>query len=169
MMAMSSPLPESSGSRDRSRASPPLVAVGATLGAALAFAGIGAATVQLGGEASGHLAGAAVSLLAGLLALALVLSPATRTGALLLLWNALGIGCGLFVIGLFGVGALAIFPLALLGIALAAWPRRDGESIVSGPAIAVQLAGFLLVLLLTGVGGANTSDLWGGFSAIVGR
>jgi len=122
----------------------PVLAVGAAFGAALAFAGVGAVTANLGGDGIGMVAGAIVSLLAGVMALV----PATRAGALLLVWNALGIGCAMFVIGIFSVGALVAFPLVLLGIALASWPHRDGESIASVPAIAVQVTGFLLGLAL---------------------
>lgn len=127
----------------------PAVSVGAAFGAALAFAGVGAIAWNLGGNGAGLAAGAVVSLLAGLLGLL----PATRTGALLLLWNALGIGCAMFVLGIFSVGALVAFPLVLLAIALASWPRRAGESIASGPAIVVQAAGFLLVFMLAGISG----------------
>ncbi len=125
----------------------PALAVGAAFGAALAFAGAGAVTWNLGGDGIGMVAGAIVSLLAGLLALL----PASRTGGLLLLWNALGIGGAMLLIGIFSVGALVAFPLVLLAIALSSWPRRDGESIVSIPAIAVQAAGFLLVPALYGL------------------
>lgn len=125
----------------------PAVAVGATFGAALAFAGIAVVTANLGGDGIGMVAGAIVSLLAGLLAL----FPGSRTGALLLVWNALGIGGAMFVIGIFSVGALVAFPLVLLGIALASWPRRDGESIASVPALVVQVTGFLLGLAVYGV------------------
>lgn len=124
----------------------PVLVVGALFGAAFAFAGVGAVTWSLGGNGVGMVAGAIVSLLAGLLALL----PVTRTGALLLVWNALGIGCALFVIGVFSVGALVLFPLVLLAIALSSWPRREGESIASIPAIAVQVTGFLLVPALYG-------------------
>jgi len=133
----------------------PAVAVGATFGAALAFAGVGAVAWNLGGNGIGLVAGAVVSLLAGVLAML----PITRTGALLLVWNALGISGAMFVIGIFSVGALVAFPLVLLGIALASWPRRDGESIASVPALVVQVTGFLLVLALYGGYGTILADL----------
>ncbi|MDQ3657160.1 MAG: hypothetical protein M3457_19070 [Chloroflexota bacterium] len=133
----------------------PALAVGAAFGAALAFAGVGAVTWNLGGNGIGMVAGAIVSLLAGLLALL----PVTRLGSLLLLWNALGIGCAMLLIGIFSVGALVAFPLVLLAIALSSWPRRDGESIASIPAIAVQVAGFLLVPALYGLYDGPFADL----------
>lgn len=125
----------------------PVLAVSTTFGAALAFAGVGTVTSNLGSDGIGLAAGAIVALLAGVMALV----PATRPGALLLVWNALGIGGAMFVIGIFSVGALVAFPLVLLGITLASWPRRDGESIASVPAIAVLVTGFLLGLALYGV------------------
>jgi len=138
----------------------PVLAVGATFGAALAFAGVGAVTWSLGGDGIGMVAGAIVSLLAGVMALV----PATRPGALLLVWNALGIGCAMFVIGIFSVGALVAFPLLLLAIALSSWPRRAGESIASISAIAVQVAGFLLVPALYGL----YDDLFAGLRNLAG-
>ena len=138
----------------------PALAVGAIFGAALAFAGVGAVTWNLGGNGVGMVAGAIVSLLAGLLALL----PVSRTGGLLLRWNALGIGGAMLLIGIFSVGALVAFPLVLLAIALSSWPRRDGESIVSIPAIAVQAAGFLLVPALYGL----YDDLFAGLRNLAG-
>lgn len=161
MLAVTSPDVPGDRIQPGTRATFPLLTVGATLGAALALAGVGAVTRQLGGDATGPLAGAIVALLAGLL----TIFPIARTAALLLAWNALGIGCALFVIGIFSVGALSLFPLALLGIALAAWPRQEGEPVVSGPAIAVLVTGFLLV---TAFAGLATSDLWAGLRALVG-
>lgn len=154
-MATSTHVPAVTHMDHGTRAAFPVLAVGATFGAALAFAGVGAVTWNLGGNGIGMAAGAIVSLLAGLL----LLTPVTRSGALLLLWNALGIGCALFVIGIFSVGALIAFPLVLLAIALSSWPRRDGESIASLPAIAVQVAGFLLVPALYGFYDGPAADL----------
>jgi hypothetical protein len=68
----------------------------------------------------------------------------------------------MLVLGIFSVGALMVFPLALIAVVLSSWPRREGESIVSGPAIVVQVAGFLLPLVLYGVLGNPES--W--FSAL---
>lgn len=146
MLAVISPDAPGDRTEPGARVPFPVLAVGATFGAALAFAGIAAVTSSLGGNEIGMVAGAIVSLLAGLLAIL----PVTRMGAWLLVWNALGIGCGLFVIGIFSVGALVTFPLVLLGITLASWPRREGDSIASVPALAVQVTGFLLVLALYG-------------------
>ncbi len=159
-MAMTSHLPVETAPERDAHAAFPALAVGSAFGAALAFAGVGAVTWNLGGNGIGMVAGAIISLLAGLLAL----PPATRSGALLLVWNALGIGCALFVIGIFSVGALVAFPLVLLAIALSSWPRRDGESIVSIPAIAVQAAGFLLVPALYGL----YDDLFAGLRNLAG-
>ncbi len=94
----------------------------------------------------------------------MALVPATRPGALLLVWNALGTGCAMFVIGIFSVGALVAFPLVLLAIALSSWPRRAGESIASISAIAVQVAGFLLVPALYGL----YDDLFAGLRNLAG-
>ncbi|MGI8964261.1 MAG: hypothetical protein ACR2GI_07135 [Thermomicrobiales bacterium] len=131
----------------RKRRAFPLFAVGAEFGAALAFGGVAAATRYLGGNEIGMVAGSIVMTLAGLLALA----PATRFGALLLTWNGLGIGVALFTIGIFSVGALMAFPLVLIAIAMSSWPRAEGESIASGPAIVALIGGFLLALLVYGV------------------
>ncbi len=138
----------------------PAPAVGATIAAALAFAGVGAVAWNLGGDATGPVAGAVVSLLAGPLAL----FPAARPGGLLLVWNALGIGCAMFALGILSVGALVAFPLALLGIALASWPRRAGEPLASVPAIAVYIAGFLLVPALY----EYYDDLFAHFRTLIG-
>ncbi len=154
-MAMSSHLPANTNPERDASAAFPALAVGAAFGSALAFAGVGAVTWNLGGNGIGMVAGAIGSLLAGVLAL----PPVTRTGALLLIWNALGIGCALFVIGMFSVGALIAFPLVLLAIALSSWPRRDGESIANVPAIAVQIAGFLLVPALYGLYDGLVADV----------
>lgn len=154
MLAVISPDAPGDRTGPGTRTAFPAIAVGAAFGGALAFAGAGAVTSNLGGDGTGMLAGAIVSLLAGFLAL----FPGSRTGALLLVWNALGIGCGMFVIGIFSVGALVAFPLVLLAISLSSWPRRAGESIVNGPAVAVYVAGCLLALALTGLFGEGAAD-----------
>jgi hypothetical protein len=136
----------------------PALAILAVFGAALAFAGAGAATRYLGGNPAGMVAGAAVLAAAGMC----LLIPATRPLALLLTWNGLGIAVAMLVMGIFSVGALMAFPLALIAVGLSSWPRREGDSIVSGPAIVVQIAGFLLPFVLYGVPGSPGS--W--FSAL---
>jgi hypothetical protein len=133
----------------------PYLAVLATFGAALAFAGVGAATHALGGNAVGMVAGAVVMALSGLL----LIVPPARAGAMLLAWNGLGIAIGMFVIGIFSVGALMIFPLVLIALALSSWPRREGEPVASWPAIFVQGCGFLLALALYGVLDMIADDL----------
>jgi hypothetical protein len=125
----------------------PVPALLATAGAALAFAGVGAAVGYLGGNSVGMAAGALVMLLAALL----LPVPAARGGALLLTWNGLGIATGLFVAGIFSVGALMIFPVALIAVALSSWPLAPGRPVASGPAIVVHIAGFLLALALSGI------------------
>ncbi|CAN5786587.1 hypothetical protein BH20CHL3_BH20CHL3_09960 [soil metagenome] len=139
----------------RKRRAFPLFAVGAAFGAAFAFGGVAATTRYLGGNEIGMVAGSIVMTLAGLLALA----PATRFGALLLIWNGLGIGVALFTIGVFSVGALMAFPLVLIAIAMSSWPRAEGESIASGPAIVAQVGGFLLILILHGIVTRLVADL----------
>ncbi|HYI23848.1 MAG TPA: hypothetical protein VD767_00425 [Thermomicrobiales bacterium] len=135
----------------------PLLAVLSAIGAGLAFAGVGMATRSLGGNPAGMVAGAVVMLTAGIS----LLAPATRAISLLLTWNGLGIAIGILVVGIFSVGALMAFPLALIAIALSSWPRKAGESVASGPAIVVQVSGFLLVLALYGVLDDPTSWLTG--------
>ncbi len=137
------------------RAAFPFLATIATFGAALAFGGVGAVTWYLGGNGVGMAAGAIVLFLAG----CLILSPLTRTGALLLVWNGLGIACAMFVIGIFSVGALMAFPLMLIAITMSSWPKPDGESIVSVPAIASQLGGFLLIPGVYGMYGDLFDDI----------
>jgi hypothetical protein len=125
----------------------PAVAILAVFGAALAFAGVGAATRSLGGNPAGMVAGAAVLAAAGVC----LLIPAARPIALLMTWNGLGMAVAMLVLGMFSIGALMAFPLALIAVGLSSWPRQEGDSIVSGPAIVVQLAGFLLPFVLYGV------------------
>jgi hypothetical protein len=137
------------------RAAFPFLATIATFGAALAFGGVGAVTWYIGGNGIGMVAGAIVLFLAG----CLLPSPWTRTGALLLVWNGLGIACALFVVGVFSVGALMAFPLMLIAIAMSSWPKRDGESIVSLPAIVSQIGGFLLIPGVYGMYGDLFDDL----------
>jgi hypothetical protein len=134
------------GERDN-RAVTPWLAIAGCLGAALAFAGVGAAVRYLGGNPIGMIAGACVMGIAGVL----LLGPRARAGALLLAWNGLGIALGLFVVGIFSVGALMAFPLVLIALALSSWPRDDGETIASLPAIVSQVGGFVLVFLLYGL------------------
>lgn len=143
-MAASSPHSIANQAGKRERRAYPWLAVTAAFGAALAFGGVAAVTHYLGGNAVGMAAGTIVMTLAGLLSLA----PVTRFGALLFTWNGLGIGCAVFVIGIFSVGALMAFPVVLIAIALSSWPRAEGESIASGPAIVAQAGGFLLILIL---------------------
>jgi hypothetical protein len=133
----------------------PAVAILAVFGASLAFAGAGAAVRYLGGKPAGMVAGAVVMAVAG----TFLLIPATRPIALLLTWNGLGIAAAMLVLGIFSVGALMAFPLALIAVALSSWPRQAGDSIISGPAIAVQVAGFLLPFVLYGVAGNPASWL----------
>ncbi len=133
----------------------PFVAVASTVGAALAFGGVALATSALGGDPAGLVAGAVVMVGAG----TCLLVPATRQTALLLAWNGLGIAFGMFTVSLFSVGALMAFPLALVALALSSWPRRHGEPIVSGPAMVVLGAGFILALVLHG-GLAWLAGLW---------
>jgi hypothetical protein len=140
----------------RERETFPSLAVLATFGAALAFAGVGAVTRSLGGDPAGMVAGAVVMALAGLV----LLIPPARTGALLLTWNGLGIAVGMFVIGIFSVGALMIVPLVLIALALSSWPRREDVPLASWPAIVVQAGGFLLVLGLYGVLGTIADDVF---------
>jgi hypothetical protein len=71
--------------------------------------------------------------------------PATRTAALLLTWNGLGVSLSLLAIGLLSVGALIALPVILIALGLSAWPRPDRESLVSGPAM-IALAGGCLFL-----------------------
>jgi hypothetical protein len=122
----------------------PILALGASIGAALAFVVVGEITRHLGGDSITMTAGAAVMVLAS----ALLPAPVTRTWSLLLVWNGLGIALALMLIGIFSVGALIIFPLALIALALSAWPRQPGESIASAPAIAAHLAGFGTIFLI---------------------
>jgi hypothetical protein len=122
----------------------PILALGASIGAAVAFAVVGGITRHLGGNSITMTAGAAVMLLASVL----LPAPATRTWSLLLVWNGLGVALALMLIGIFSVGALVIFPLALIALALSGWPRQPGESIASAPAIAAHLAGFGTIFLI---------------------
>lgn len=151
MAALPQELP---GERD-DRAAMPWLAIASCLGAALAFAGVGAAVHYLGGRAPGMVAGSLAMGSAGIL----LLAPRGRPGALLLAWNGLGIALGLFVIGIFSVGALMAFPLVLIAIALSSWSRAEGESIASIPAIVSHVGGFALVFLLYGVPGDIVHDL----------
>jgi hypothetical protein len=122
----------------------PLLALGASIGAAVAFVAVGAVTRHLGGNSITMTAGAVVMAIAS----ALLPVPATRVWSLLLVWNGLGIALALMLIGIFSVGALIIFPLSLIALSLSAWPRQPGESIASVPAIASHLAGFGMVFLI---------------------
>ncbi len=122
----------------------PFLALGASIGAAIAFVAVGAIARHLGGNSVAMTAGAIVMALAS----ALLVVPATRLWSLLLVWNGLGIALALMLIGIFSVGALIIFPLALIALTLSAWPRKPGEAIASVPAIASHLAGFGTIFLL---------------------
>lgn len=122
----------------------PFLALGASMGAAVAFLAVGAVTRHLGGNSITMTGGAAVMALASVM----LVVPATRVWSLLLVWNGLGIALALLLAGIFSVGALIVFPLALIALTLSAWPRRPGESIASVPAIAAQLAGFGMVFLI---------------------
>lgn len=152
MLAM---IPETNQSGHRWGGTFPGTSFVASLGAVLAFVGVGAVTRHQGGNAVGMLIAAGVMALAALL---LVL-PATRVWALLLTWNGLGIGLSLLVIGIFSVGALIAFPLVLIALALSSWPRAEGESIVSAPAMVVEVCGFLLMPLMYGLLGDIVTDL----------
>jgi hypothetical protein len=154
-MAASSPQSVANQTEERVRGAFPWLAVTADFGAALAFGGVASVTHYLGGNGIGMVAGAIVLTIAGIL----LFAPATRSAALLLIWNGLGIGCALFVIGMFSVGALITVPLVLIAIAMSSWPRAEGESIASGPAIVAQVGGFLLILMLYGILNRAIADL----------
>jgi hypothetical protein len=129
----------------RSRVPQPagLLAAGSLGGAAIALVGIGLIGRQLGASAfvwMMFLNAAVVLLGAGGAVI-----PATRTAALLLTWNGLGVSLSLLALGLLSVGALIALPVILIALGLSAWPRNDGESLVSGPAM-VALVGGLLFL-----------------------
>jgi hypothetical protein len=47
----------------------------------------------------------------------------------------------------------------LIAIAMSSWPRAEGESIASGPAIVAQVGGFLLILILHGIVTRLVADL----------
>lgn len=148
-------LPQEFPGEREDRAAMPWLAIAGCLGAALAFAGVGAAVHTLGGKPIGMIVGALVMGSAGIL----LLVTRTRAGALLLAWNGLGIALGMFVIGIFSVGALMAFPLVLIAIALSSWPRGEGETIASVPAIVSQVGGCTLVFLLYGYLGDIVHDL----------
>ncbi len=154
-MAASSPQSVADQTEERVRGAFPWLAVTADFGAALAFGGVASVTHYLGGNGIGMVAGTIVLTIAGIL----LFAPATRWAALLLTWNGLGIGCALFVIGMFSVGALITVPLVLIAIAMSSWPRAEGESIASGPAIVAQVGGFLLILMLYGILNRAIADL----------
>lgn len=122
----------------------PIVAMGLCLAAAAAFVAVAIVAEIQGGRATVMALGAPVIGLAGIL----VAPPATRTGALLLAWNALGIGAGLLLLGLFSVGALIAFPVILIVLALSFWPRTDALSVFSLPGLIAQVGGFLVILAL---------------------
>ncbi len=121
----------------------PLLAAGWLLGAAVALAGVGLIGRRLGASAQVGMTflNAAVVLLAA----CGVMIPVTRSAALLLVWNGLGVALSLLAIGLFRLGALIALPVILIALGLSAWPREDGESLVSVPAL-IALTGGALVL-----------------------
>lgn len=125
----------------------PLLAASSLCSAAIALVGVGLIGRYLGASAYVWLMflNAAVVLLGALLGALGAVSPAARTPALLLTWNGLGVSLSLLALGLFSLGALIVLPIILIAIGLSAWPRAEGESLVSGPAL-IALAGGCLFL-----------------------
>lgn len=77
----------------------------------------------------------------------------------LALWGVFGSTLSIWMIGIFSIGWL-FFPVLLLEVlALIAWPRPEGTSIVSKAGIAYEIVGFLSTpaVLVTGI------HLTGGF------
>lgn len=68
----------------------------------------------------------------------------------LLLWNALGWGLGLSILGLPSIGATPLLPLVLLAIALTFWPRPDDLPIPWLGAMIALVGGFLTCWALWG-------------------
>jgi len=124
----------------------PLLAAGSLCGAAIALVGVGLIGRQLG--ASAYIAMMSLNAAVVLLGACGAVIPATRTAALLLTWNGLGVSLSLLAVGLLSVGALIALPVILIALGLSAWPRPDRESLVSGPAM-IALAGGCLFLPAT--------------------
>jgi len=114
-----------------------------TLGAAFALGGVGLGIMHLGGERIILAIALGVVVLLGSATYLLILR--TRATALLLLWHAFGMVLALLLIGIFSVGALMLFPIALIAVALSSWPREEGQSIVTVPAMAAEIMGFALI------------------------
>ncbi len=122
-----------------------LIAAGWLLGAAVALAGVGLIGRRLGASAQSGMTflNATVVLMAAVAAL--LPFPVTRFAAPLLAWNGLGVALSLLALGLFRFGALISLPVILLALGLSAWPRAEGEPLVTVPSL-VALGGGALVL-----------------------
>ncbi len=122
-----------------------VVAAGWLLGAAVALVGVGLVGQQLGASAQVEMTflSAGVVLLAAISAV--LPFPVARTVAPLLAWNGLGLALSLLALGLFRLDAFVALPVILIALGLSAWPRTDGEPLVSRP-ILIALAGGALVV-----------------------
>lgn len=65
----------------------------------------------------------------------------------LALWNALGLGAGILVVGAGRSGALLAIPLVCIGLALTLWPPPDHPEQAALPTIILTIGGVLAVLL----------------------
>lgn len=152
MLAM---IPETNQTGHRWGGAFPGTSFAASLGAVVAFVAVALVTRHQGGNPVGMLVAGGVMALATLL----LIPPPTRLWALLLTWNGLGIGTALLIIGIFSVGALIAFPLVLVALSLSSWPRVEGASIISAPAMVVNVCGFLLMPVMYGMLGDIVTDL----------